>query len=220
MSELKIVTNLHRSTKRNYLKRMIDNKVKCMTIAKKYGYDYWDGNRRYGYGGYKYIPGKWTFVAKKLIKKYKLNNNSKILDIGCGKAYLLYEIKNILPKIKITGIDISAYGLSKSLPLVKKFLFKHDIKKGLPFKKKSFDLAISLACLHNLEIYHLTKILKKINNVAKKKYIMVESYRNNKELFNLQCWALTCESFFSKNEWKWLFKNSGYNGDYEFIYFE
>ena len=87
MSELKIVTNLHKSTKRDYLKRMIDNKVQCMTIAKKYGYDYWDGNRKYGYGGYKYIPGKWTSVAKRLIKNYKLNDNSKILDVGCGKAY-------------------------------------------------------------------------------------------------------------------------------------
>jgi SAM-dependent methyltransferase len=220
MSEIKIVSNLHKSTKRNYLKRMKDSKIKCMTIAKKYGFDYWDGNRKYGYGGYKYIPGRWTPIAKKLIKIYKLNNNSSILDIGCGKAYLLYEIKKILPKIKIKGLDISAYGINKSLPLVKKFLRKHDIKKGLPFKKNSFDLAISLACLHNLEINHLMKSIKKINNIAKKKYIMVESYRNNKELFNLQCWALTCESFFSKNEWKWLFKNNGYNGDYEFIYFE
>ena len=73
---------------------------------------------------------------------------------------------------------------------------------------------------HNLEINYLAKALKEINNVAKYKYIMVESYRNNRELFNLQCWALTCESFFSKNEWKWLFKKNGYTGDYEFIYFE
>jgi SAM-dependent methyltransferase len=220
MAEIKIVSNLHKSTKRDYLKRMNDNKVKCMTIAKKYGFDYWDGNRKYGYGGYKYIPGKWTPIAKKLIKIYKLNNNSCVLDIGCGKAYLLYEIKKILPKIRIKGLDISGYCINKSLPLVKKFLFKHDIKKGLPFKKNSFDLVISLACLHNLEINDLMKSIKQINNIAKKKYIMVESYRNNKELFNLQCWALTCESFFSKNEWKWLFKKSGYNGDYEFIYFE
>ena len=108
MSELKIVTNLHRSTKRNYLKRMIDNKVKSMTIAKKYGYDYWDGNRRYGYGGYKYIPGKWTFVAKKLIEKYKLNNNSKILDIGCGDGslidFLSYKFKNVSHFFLVTPI--------------------------------------------------------------------------------------------------------------------
>ncbi len=139
MSEIKIISNLHKSTKRNYLKRMNDSKVKCMTIAKKYEFDYWDGNRKYGYGGYKYIPGK-DKISKKLIKIYKLNNNSSILDIGCGKAYLLYEIKKILPKIKIKGLDISAYGINKSPPLVKKFLFKYDIKKGLLFKPKPCNI--------------------------------------------------------------------------------
>ena len=91
------VTSLHQSTKRNYLARMNDNKVDCMIISKKYGKEYWDGNRRYGYGGYKFIPGYWKNVAQALIKDYKLNNQSKIIDLGCGKAYLLHEIKKILP---------------------------------------------------------------------------------------------------------------------------
>ena len=68
---------------------MVDQKVFCMKIAKKYEKDYWDGNRRYGYGGYKYIPGRWKAVAKKLIKTYKLRSGSKILDVGCGKGFLL-----------------------------------------------------------------------------------------------------------------------------------
>ena len=220
MKEIKLITKIHKSTKRNYLERMNDNKVACMKVAKKYGFDYWDGDRKYGYGGYKYILGKWDGVAKNLIKRYKLNNNSKVLDVGCGKAYLLYEIKKILPNIIIKGLDISNYGIKKAFPSVKNFLFKHDIRKGLYYKKNAFDLVISLACLHNLEINHLTKVIKKIDYIAKRKFIMVESYRNNKELFNLQCWALTCESFFSKNEWKWIFKNNHYKGDYEFIYFE
>ena len=40
------------------------------------------------------------------------------------------------------------------------------------------------------------------------------------ELFNLECWALTAESLFHTEEWIWLYKEFGYNGDYEFIYFE
>lgn len=220
MSEIKFVTALHKATKRNYLKRMNDQKIKCMKVAKKYEYDYWDGKRKYGYGGYKYIPGRWTNVAKKIIKKYKLSNKSKILDIGCGKAFLLFEIKKLLPKIKIVGIDRSKHGLKNAPSEIKSNLIKHDINKGLPFKKNSFDLVISLACLHNLEIDKLMKILRQIQIISKKKYIMVESYRNEQELFNLQCWALTCESFFSKNEWIYLFKLAEYNGDYEFIYFE
>ena len=93
-----------------------------MQIASKYGFEYWDGNRKYGYGGYRYIPGRWKDVAKKLIKIYSLNNNSKILDVGCGKAFLLYEIKLILPKIKICGFDISSYAISKAKDSIKKFI--------------------------------------------------------------------------------------------------
>ena len=106
---------LHTSTSRNYLQRMLDDKIKCMKIASKFEKDYWDGDRRYGYGGYKYIKNKWRDVAKRLIKTYKLNNKSKILDVGCGKGYLLYEIKKILNGINITGIDISKYGLKNGL---------------------------------------------------------------------------------------------------------
>lgn len=214
------VTNLHKSTPRKYLERMIDDKVNCMLVAKEYEKDYWDGDRRYGYGGYKFIPGRWKPVAEKLIEQYNLNNKSKILDVGCGKGYLLHEIKLILPDIQIKGFDISHHGLNESTDLIKKDLFIHDAKKNFPFEKDEFDLVISLGCLHNLRLFELKKALSEIQRVGKSGYIMLESYRNEKELFNLQCWALTCESFFDQEEWIWLYNHFGYDGDYEFIYFE
>lgn len=220
MKELNIITSLHTKTKRNYIKRMINKKVECMAISKKYGFDYWDGDRKFGYGGYKYIPGRWEEVAKKLIKRYKLNNKSKILDLGCGKGFLLYEIKKILPRIHIKGIDISNYGLKNSKKEISKFLFKGDLKKKLKFRSKEFDFVFSINTLHNLEINYLIQAIKEIQRIGKKHFICSESYRNEKELFNLQCWALTCESFLSKREWIWLLQKSGYTGDYEFIYFE
>ena len=220
MGKLKnFVTRLHTSTKRNYISRMIDNKIYCMKISKKYGQDYWDGNRRFGYGGYKYIPGRWSNVAKSLIKNYKLTNNSKILDVGCGKAFLLYEIKKLLPKIKICGFDMSKYALNSAKKEIKKSLFFHKAQNKYPFKNNQFDLVISLGCLHNLKIFEIKNALTEIQRVGKKAYIMLESYRNEKELFNLQCWALTCESFFEKKEWIWIYNRFGYKGDYEFIYF-
>ena len=215
----KIITSLHTSTKRNYLSRMNDNKVKCMKKANKFDYNYWDGNRKYGYGGYKYIPGRWSKVAKKIIRNYKLNSKSKILDVGCGKGFLLKEIKNILPDIKIVGFDISKYAIKNSHPDIKKFLFKHDVRKRFPFKKKYYDLVISINTLHNLSLYDLSFALMECQRVAKNKYVVVESFRNEEELFNLQCWALTCKSFFSPEEWKWIFKKNSFNGDFEFIYF-
>ncbi len=220
MKKKQFITNIHQSTKRNYLERMINKKVICMKIAKKYGKDYWDGPRKFGYGGFKYIQGRLTPVAKKLIKNYKLNNNSKILDVGCGKGYLLFEIKKILPGIKIVGIDISNYALQNSKKEIKKFLYKFKAQDKYKYKSKYFDLVISMGTLHNLGISDLSKSISEIERVGKKKYIMVESFRNDQELFNLQCWALTCETFLKPNEWIWLLKNYGYTGDYEFIYFK
>lgn len=214
------VTSLHNSTNRKYLSRMNDNKISCMKEAKKYGKNYWDGKRRFGYGGYKYIPGRWKNTAQKIIKNYNLKEGSKILDVGCGKGFLLYEMLKIQPKLKIYGFDISSYALKKVKKINNLRVFKSKAEKKYPFRSNYFDLVISLATLHNLEIPELTKAIKEINRVGKKKYIMVESYRNERELFNLQCWALTCESFFSDREWNWIFKNLKYKGDFEFIYFK
>ena len=214
------VTALHQSTARTYIDRMIDDKVNCMIKAKEYEFDYWDGNRRYGYGGYKYMPGRWKTAAELLIKNYNLTNKSSVLDVGCGKAFLLYEMKLILPGLKISGFDISKHGLAQAKKEIKKDLFTHRAQEIYPFKDKQFDLVMSLGCLHNLRIFELEVALKEIERVGMQGYIMLESYRNEKELFNLQCWALTCESFFEDKEWIWIYNNFGYTGDYEFIYFK
>ena len=213
------VTQLHQSTSRNYIDRMIDDKVHCMNKAKEYEVDYWDGDRRFGYGGYKYLAGRWKPVAKALIKNYNLSNESSVLDIGCGKGYLLYEMKLLLPNLRISGFDISNHGIATAKQEVKEQLFIHRAQDPFPFQKNEFDLAISLGCLHNLRIFELEIALKEMERVASNGYLMLESYRNEQEQFNLQCWALTCESFFDTKEWVWLYEHLGYKGDYEFIYF-
>ena len=214
------VTSLHQSTSRKYLDRMIDNKIDCMIEAKKYGENYWDGDRKFGYGGYKYIPGRWKPLAEKLIETYNLKPNSKILDVGCGKGFLLFEIKKIIPEIEVVGIDSSHYGLDNAHPDIKEFLFNHNAQDKLPFSDNEFDLVITVTTFHNLKLFELADALGEIERVARKGYLVVESYRQESELFNLQCWALTCESFFDDKEWQWLFNKFGYTGDYEFIYFE
>ena len=214
------VTFNHKKTKRNYLERMNNNKIQCMTVAKKYNYDYWDGDRKYGYGGYRYINGYQSILAKKLVKNYSLNENSKILEIGCGKGYLLYEIKKIVKNVKLYGLDISRYAINNAKNEIKKNIKIGDINKKMNFKNKFFDLVISINTLHNLKLSNLSKSLQEIERIGKSKFICVESYRNEKEQFNLQCWALTAETLIDKNSWLWLFKTAGYTGDYEFIYFE
>jgi SAM-dependent methyltransferase len=163
--ELNLVTGLHRATQRDYLGRMNDSKVEAMKIAKQYGFDYWDGHRRFGYGGYKYIPGRWRTVAKKLIDLYGLKAGSKILDVGCGKGFLLYEIQLIEPKIEIYGFDISQYGLENTHPELRAKLFIHRAQEKFPFEDNFFDLVISLGTLHNLHIFELEIAVSEIERL-------------------------------------------------------
>ncbi|MDI6703319.1 MAG: class I SAM-dependent methyltransferase [bacterium] len=216
---LNITTALHRKTKRDYIGRMMDEKVMCSKIARRYNKDYWDGERRYGYGGYMY-DGRWEIVARNLIENYQLAKNARILDVGCGKGFLLYEFKKLLSDATVKGFDISQYAIENAKEEIKKDVFIHKAQEPYPFEDKEFDLVVSITTLHNLCIYDLKLALQEIERVGKNKYITMESYRNEEELFNLQCWALTCESFFRPEEWVWLFNEFGYTGDWEFIYFE
>ena len=218
--ELDLVTSLHMATKRDYLGRMNDSKVEAMIIAKQYGADYWDGDRKFGYGGYKYMPGRWASVARKLIDLYGLEAGSKILDVGCGKSFLLYEMQLIEPDLEIHGFDVSQYGLDHVHPDLKASLFIHRAQDVFPFQDNSFDLVISLGTLHNLHIYELEVAVAEIERVGKQGYIMVESFRSELEMFNLECWALTAESIMDTDEWKWAYERFGFTGDYEFIFFE
>jgi len=216
---VEIITKLHKKTERDYVSRMMDDKVHCMDVAKRYDHEYWDGDRRYGYGGYRY-DGRWKSVAQDFINMYGLTNDSAILDVGCGKAFVLYEIKQLLPGCRIVGFDISEHGINDAKEEIRSELFIHDASAIFPFGDKEFDLVISSTTLHNLRIYDLKTALSEIERVGKQGYVMVEAYRNSEELFNLECWALTCETFMRPDEWIWLYKEFGYTGDYEFIYFE
>lgn len=217
---LEFVTPLHTATQRDYLGRMMDRKVEGMTIAKQFEKDYWDGDRRFGYGGYHYIPGWWRPVAQALINQYELSNESSILDVGCGKAFLLYEMQLLLPHARFVGFDVSRHGLANRHTEFTGDTFQHRAQDPYPFAEDEFDLVISMAALHNLRLPDMEIALGEIERVGTQAYVMVEGYRNEQELFNLECWALTAEAFLHPDEWVWVFGKCGYSGDYEFIYFE
>jgi SAM-dependent methyltransferase len=220
MAYVDFLTSIHKATKRNYIARVTDYpKAEAAKAAKKWGYDYWDGDRQTGYGGYKY-DGRWRKVADAMVQHYGLKAGDKVLDIGCGKAFLLYDLTQAVPGLEVTGIDISEYGLEHAKPEVKPFLHYANATK-LPFPDKSFDYVYSIMTLHNLFNYELFDALKEMERVGRKhRYMCTESWRNEEEKANLLYWQLTCETFGTPAEWEWWFKMTGYTGDHSFIYFE
>ena len=214
---------VHKSTQRDYLARVNDAefpKHKAAGLAKQWGYDYWDGDRRINYGGYRYLPGRWEPVARAIVQHYGLKAGDRILDVGCGKGFQLYEFTRVVPGIEVYGLDISAYAIEQAKPEVKERL-RVGNANSLPWPDKHFDFVMSINTLHNLHCYDLDRALREIERVGRKhKYICVESYRNEVEKANLLYWQVTCEAFNTPEEWEWWFKQTGYTGDHSFIYFE
>ncbi len=220
MAYLDFIGLVHKQTKRDYVARVTEYpKAKAAELAKQWGYDYWDGDRKTGYGGMRY-DGRWEKVARAMKDHYQLKPGDRILDVGCGKGYLLYDFTQVVPGIEVTGLDISEYAIEHAKPEIKNRIVKGDAS-SLPFEDNAFEFVVSITTLHNLRCYDLHKALQEIERVGKdKKFICVESYRNESEKANLLYWQLTCEAFHSPEEWDWWFKETGYTGDHGFIFFE
>ena len=135
------VSGLHQATKRDYIGRVVsDDKAECAKVAKQYGFDYWDGDRKYGYGGYRY-DGRWRSVAQKLADHYQLKAGQRVLDVGCGMAHLLYELTQAVPGLIINGIDISQYALMHAKEEIRDRL-QYGQAQNIPFQDNEFDLLI------------------------------------------------------------------------------
>lgn len=218
--EINFLEAYQKKTQRNYVERVTSHdKAECAARAKEWGFDYWDGERQFGYGGYKY-DGRWNPIAQDIARHYGLKSGDKILDIGCGKAFLLHEFAQVVPGAEVAGLDISAYGIEHAKEEVKPFLKVGNCTR-LPWPDKHFDFVYSINTFHNLKIDELKAAVMEMQRVGKgKKWLCVESYRNEREKANLLYWQLTCESFFRPEGWAFLYKEWGYDGDYGFIYFE
>ena len=220
MAHLDFISGIHKATKRDYLQRVVEfDKAACAQVSKQFGKDYFDGDRQYGYGGYKY-DGRWRPFADKLIAHYGMKAGDKVLDIGCGKGFLVHDFRQALPGLEAAGLDISEYAIANAMPDAKPFL-RVGTAAELPYPDRDFDLVVSVNTLHNLYLPDLFKALREIERVGRRhKFIVMDSYRNEREKVNLMYWQLTCECFFTPTEWEWIFEQTGYGGDWDFVCFE
>ena len=220
MAWVDFIGDVHGRTPRDYLARVNEaDKAACAEVAIRWDRDYWDGDRKFGYGGYRY-DRRWRAVAERMAAHYGLAEGARILDVGCGKAFLLYEFTQILKNAEVTGLDISEYAIKNSKAEVKDRLVLGDAAR-LPFTDRQFDLVISVTTLHNLFIDGLFAALGEIERVGRgRAHVTVESYRTEREKVNLLYWQLTCRAVHTPEEWDWIFAKAGYHGDHGFIFFE
>ena len=211
-TEIDLLKNYPR-TKRDPGARGATKTEEDRAIARQFGKDFFDGDRKYGYGGYSYNSRFWQPVVHDFIEFYSLDENSSILDIGSGKGFMLYDFLQLLPGVKVQGIDISEYAIENSLEEIKEFQQVADAR-DLPFEDDSFDLAISINTLHNLERDECALGLREAQRVSKDTFITVDAYSNEQERIDMDAWNLTALTFMHVDEWKTFFKEEGYSGDY------
>ena len=202
-------------TKRNLEERGLNKNEEDRKIARKFDREFFDGDRKHGYGGFNYNPRFWEPVIPTFRDYWNLGKTNKtVLDIGCGKGFMVHDLIRLVSNIEVKGIDISEYAIKNCKDEVSDFLSVADAKK-LPFEDKSFDVVISINTIHNLDKDNCAKALREINRVSKKhSFITVDAFRNEEEEKRILSWNLTAKTIMSVSDWEIFFKKNNYSGDY------
>ena len=214
--EVNLMINYPRS-KRNVKERGATKTEEDRQIARQFEKEFFDGDRKTGYGGFHYNARFWNPVVPTFQKFYALNKESSILDVGCAKGFMLYDFSTLLPGITVRGIDVSNYAIENAIEPMKEFVSVGDARK-LEFEDNSFDLVISITTLHNFEEEECAIALQEIERVSRgKSFITVDAYRNEQEKALMHAWNLTAKTVMHVDEWKAFFKKVGYTGDYHWF---
>lgn len=183
-------------------------------IARQFDQAFFDGDRKHGYGGFFYHPRFWQPVIPDFKEHFGLDQNSRLLDIGCAKGFMLHDLAELIPGIDIAGLDISTYAVNNAIEDVKDCLVVGNAKM-LPYQDNAFDVVISINTIHNLEIDECAVALEEIERVSRgKSFITVDAYRNNEEREMMEAWNLTAKTMMHVDAWTSFFDRVGYTGDY------
>jgi SAM-dependent methyltransferase len=201
-------------TKRDIAERGQTKTEEDRWIARRFGKEFFDGERRHGYGGFHYHPRFWQPVIPALENYYGLKAGSRVLDIGCAKGFFLYDLIQMIPGIIARGVDVSQYAIEEAAEEIRPLVSVGDAR-SLPFADNTFDLVISINTIHNLDGGDLIAALREIDRVScKDAFVTVDAYRNEKEKEAMYAWNLTAKTILHVDEWRELFERVGYRGDY------
>jgi SAM-dependent methyltransferase len=206
-------------------KRPIDDRGNLITeqdraIARKFDVEYFDGDRLTGYGGYNYSPRFWTDTVAHIKDFYHLDDNSKILDIGCAKGYMMHDLSLLIPGAEIKGVDVSNYAKENAIESMQDNIVVANAN-NLPFPDDYFDLVIAINTLHNLPLIDCKQAFREINRVTKNNsFVMNDAWRDAKGKQSMLKWNLTALTYMSCDDWEELFKEVDYKGDYYWFFAE
>lgn len=210
MLEINLLKSLPKGN-RNVNDRETAKTAEHIRISREFGQMYFDGPREYGYGGYLY-DGRWRSVANDIVVHFGLKPGDRVLDVGCGKGFLVKDLLAL--GIDAYGVDVSKYALMKCEPEVVGRL-QIGNAESLPFPDKSFDAVLSINTIHNLSKERCKLALHEIERLAPGRgFVQVDSYRTQEQKKVFESWVLTAEFYDYPSGWLHLFKEAGYTGDY------
>jgi SAM-dependent methyltransferase len=182
-------------------------------VAKRFGREYFDGDRTQGYGGYRY-DGRWVPIAERMRDYYNLTAGQSVLDVGCAKGFLMHDLRSVVPGLRVYGLDVSAYALERAMYDVRQFCVR-GTAESLPYPDDAFDFVVSINTIHNLDRERCKQALREIERVSRQhKYVQVDSWLNEDQRQNFERWQLTAVTYSDPDGWRQLFDEAGYGGDY------
>lgn len=213
MAEIDLMDRYPR-TRRNLDERAAKVTDAQRALARQFGRDFFDGDRLYGYGGYSYHPRFWQETVKRFRDYYELPPDASVLDVGCAKGFMLHDFKELMPAMRFAGIDISRYAIQNAIDSAKSRLCV-ACASALPFPDNSFDLVICINTVHNLPLAQCKQAVREIQRVTRRHaFLTVDAWRNEEERVRMQKWNLTALTYMHVDDWKALFDEVGYRGDY------
>ena len=211
--EIDLLVNYPR-TKRNVDERGATKTEADREVARRFGREFFDGDRRHGYGGFSYMPRFWQPVIPTLQRHFGLTAKDSVLDVGCAKGFMLHDMAQLIPGITVKGVDVSQYAIENAIGDMKPHVQVADAR-ALPFGVKSFDVVIAINTIHNLDRADCARALREIERVSRRgSYVTVDAYRSDEEKQRMFAWNLTAKTIMHVDEWKAFFAEAGYTGDY------
>lgn len=211
--EIDLLKNYPKS-KRNVDQRGAEKTEEDRAIARRFGKEFFDGDRKHGYGGFSYHPRFWQPVIPTFQEHFELTGDSSLLDVGCAKGFMLHDFFELIPGMRVSGIDVSSYAIENAIESVRNKVAVGDARK-LEFEDDSFDVVIAINTIHNLDREDCGVALQEIERVAKKNaFITVDAYRTEEEREAMMAWNLTAKTIMHVDEWIGFFDEVGYTGDY------